>query len=151
MSQDPNQMPSHDPNATGSTPSPPPPPPPPTTGASGPGAADPADVEKNKVFALLAYIGILWLVPLLAAKDSPFAKYHANQGLALFIAGFGAMIVLTVLSVIGAFIPVVGCVCMFLPMLGGLAWMGYAIMGIINAVNGQMKPLPGFPAITLIK
>ena len=35
------------------------------------GSPDPADVEKNKVLAMLSYLGILWLVPLLAAKDSP--------------------------------------------------------------------------------
>src|SRR5471030_1450735 len=39
------------------------------------------DVEKNKVFGILAYLGPLCLVPILVAKDSPFAKYHANQGL----------------------------------------------------------------------
>ncbi|MEI8042594.1 MAG: DUF4339 domain-containing protein [Verrucomicrobiota bacterium] len=41
---------------------------------------DPADVDKNKIFAVLAYLGILFLVPLLAAKESRFARYHTNQG-----------------------------------------------------------------------
>ena len=40
---------------------------------------DAEDAEKNKVMGILAYLGILVLVPILAAKDSPFAKYHANQ------------------------------------------------------------------------
>ena len=45
---------------------------------------DAADIEKNKLMAVLAYI--IFLIPLLAAKDSPFAKYHTNQGLVLFLA-----------------------------------------------------------------
>ena len=38
---------------------------------------DSRDVEDNKVMAILAYIWILFLVPLLAAKNSRFARYHA--------------------------------------------------------------------------
>ena len=47
---------------------------------------DKADVEQNKVMAILAYFGILVLIPILAAKDSKFARFHANQGLLLCIA-----------------------------------------------------------------
>ena len=39
-----------------------------------------ADVQNNKVMAVLSYIGILVLIPILAAKESPFARFHANQG-----------------------------------------------------------------------
>ena len=37
---------------------------------------DPSDVEKNKVMGVLAYLGILVLIPILAAKESPFARFH---------------------------------------------------------------------------
>jgi hypothetical protein len=49
----------------------PPPPPAAATGAAGgPGVfiPDAADVEKNKVMGILAYLGILWLVPFLVRK-----------------------------------------------------------------------------------
>ena len=53
---------------------------PPISGAASPLAdgdtPDPADVDTNKIFAVLAYLGILVLVPLLAAKESRFARYH---------------------------------------------------------------------------
>ena len=42
---------------------------------------DVEDADKNKVMGILAYV--IFLVPLIVAKDSPFAKYHTNQGLAL--------------------------------------------------------------------
>lgn len=46
---------------------------------------DPQDVADNKVMAVLAYIGFLFLIPLLAAPQSKFARFHTNQGLVLFI------------------------------------------------------------------
>ncbi len=48
---------------------------------------DQKDVEENKIMAVIAYFGILCLIPLLAKKDSPYAQFHAKQGLVLFITG----------------------------------------------------------------
>ena len=64
------------------------------------GAFDSADIEQNKVMAVLAYIGPLVLVPILAAKDSKFAKFHANQGLTLFICSFVYCIAVFIISFI---------------------------------------------------
>ena len=120
-----------------------------------PDMGDPVDVEKNKVFALLAYLGILVLVPILAARDSPFAKYHANQGLLLTGGMIVIWFVMVFVYIVVHFIPFLGillsCLSCFIFPLLMLAWLAYAILGIVNAVNGKMKPLPGFPAITLIK
>ena len=44
------------------------------------------DVESNKAMAVLSYLGILVLVHLVGAKNSPFARFHTNQGLILCIA-----------------------------------------------------------------
>lgn len=100
---------------------------------------NPADVEKNKVFAILAYLGILFIVPLLAAKESPFAMYHANQGLVLFLFAVA-------LGIIGA-VPVIGLI----SLLGWIPHVVFMIMGIINAANGQMKPLPLIGGISILK
>ena len=100
---------------------------------------NPADVEKNKIFAILAYLGILFLVPLLAAKESPFAMYHANQGLILFLFAIA-------LGVVGA-IPVIGLI----SLLGWIPHLIFMVMGIINAANGRMKPLPLIGGITILK
>jgi hypothetical protein len=43
-------------------------------------AIDPQDAQDNKIMAILAYLGLLFLVPFLAAKESPFARFHTNQG-----------------------------------------------------------------------
>ncbi len=98
------------------------------------------DIEKNKVMAILAYI--LFLIPLLAAGESPYARYHANQGLLLFI---GALII----NVVGGVVPFLGWL-IVLP-LGNLALLILAIMGIVRAAQGQVKPLPIIGGITLLK
>ena len=43
------------------------------------------DTSNDTLMGVLAYIGILCLIPLLAAKDSEFAQFHAKQGLNLFL------------------------------------------------------------------
>ena len=47
---------------------------------------EPEDIEKNRILALFSYLSWLVLIPLIAAKDSKFAKFHVNQGLVLAIA-----------------------------------------------------------------
>ncbi len=111
-----------------------------------PGVATPetADVEKNKIFAILAYLPpLLFLVPLLAARESKFAMYHCNQGLVLTLAAFALWIVNMMLGMILLFIPVVGWI--MLSMLHLVVFFGIvalAVIGIVNAANGACKPLP---------
>ncbi len=38
------------------------------------------------VMGILCYLGILVLIPIFAAKDSKFVRFHANQGLILLLA-----------------------------------------------------------------
>lgn len=107
--------------------------------------------SNDKVYGILSYIGILVLVPLLAGKTQ-FARYHANQGLVLFIADIilGVMIGITVgvLSLLGVIGVVLGSI---VSGVFGLCIFVLVIMGIINAANGEMKPLPVIGGITLIK
>lgn len=98
------------------------------------------DAEKNKMMAILAYI--IFFIPLLAAKDSKFAMYHANQGLNLFLTAIIGNIVL-------GFIPILGW--LFMVTLFPITIIVFAIMGIINASKGEMKPLPLIGGFTLIK
>ena len=115
------------------------------------GAYDSADIEQNKVMAVLAYLGPLVLVPILAAKDSKFAKFHANQGLTLFICSFVYWIALIFISFIlysisdylGFFVHILRLV--------NILFVVLAILGIVNAVNGQAKELPVIGKIQLLK
>jgi uncharacterized membrane protein len=113
---------------------------------------DPDDAEKNKIFGILAYLGILCLVPIFAAKDSPFAKYHANQGLTLFLAEIVLWIGLAVINGVLYVIlsPSLGFI-HFLLSLIQLVPLVLLVMGIINASQGKCVPLPITGGIKLLK
>ncbi len=101
-------------------------------------SAENTDIEQNRVFAVLAYIGILFLVPLLAAPKSRFARYHTNQGIVLFIANIAA----SVATILLLFVPFVGCVGGILAVALPAASLVFMILGIVNAASGLYKPLP---------
>jgi uncharacterized membrane protein len=105
------------------------------------------DAEDNKIMAFLAYWGILFLVPLLAAKDSPFAKFHANQGCVLFIVEIAIVIAMTIVG----FIPFIGWILAILIYLLYLVCFVFAIIGMINAFKGEMKELPIIGKYTVLK
>jgi len=112
---------------------------------------DPTDAEKNKIFGILAYLWILCLVPIFAAKDSPFAKYHANQGLVLFLLEIVLSITLYIINII-IFTIMPGM--SFIASILGLIQLGpliLLIMGIINAAAGKCVPLPVIGGIKLLK
>jgi uncharacterized membrane protein len=100
---------------------------------------DSTDIQSNKGMAIIAYI--LFFIPLIAAKDSKFAMYHANQGLTLFLAA-------VILNVVLGIIPIIGWI--LLP-LANLALFIFAILGIVAAAQGQVKPLPVIGGYTLLK
>lgn len=109
------------------------------------------DIEKNKVMAVLAYLGILVLVPLFAAKESKFARFHTNQGLILFLCSIAFYVVYNILAAIifaiswklGFIVTVIGLV--------GIVFLVLAIIGIINAANGRAKELPVIGKYKLLK
>jgi len=91
---------------------------------------DPQDISSNKIMAALSYLGIFVLIPLLAAKDSKYARFHVNQGLILLICA--------VVSFAVSKIPGLA----FIAWILNLAILILAVIGIINAVKGQAKELP---------
>jgi uncharacterized membrane protein len=124
--------------------------------------ADPvSDAQANKLMAILAYI--IFFIPLLTGdhKKSPFVRYHANQGIVLFISAIAWGIVYGILSTIlaallfnpyawGTGLGVYGIVMLIL----GLLWIvpsALCILGIVHAATGKMKPLPVIGRIKILK
>lgn len=106
--------------------------------------AETSDVEKNKAMAIVGYIiPILFFIPLVTdAKNSHFAKFHANQQLNLLLFWVVGQILATVLTFV-----LIGFLIFPLVMIGGVVFM---IMGIINSANGNMKELPLIGGFKLI-
>jgi uncharacterized membrane protein len=127
---------------------------------SEPAAAPDPDVETHKGIAVLAYI--CFLIPLVAAPNSKFARFHANQGLLSFI-----LLVVSILGVallygaqylaesllqrIGILNWFFWCGLSFLQVALLVGWVALIIYGIIHAANGERKALPVVGHWTLIK
>ena len=91
------------------------------------------DIDMTKLYAALAYIGILFLFPLLLCKDSEFVRFHTNQGIVLFIAG-----------VICAVVPIIGWI-------ASIGVIALIVFGLINVSNGEMKELPIIGKFRILK
>ncbi len=83
--------------------------------------------EGNKALAAISYLSILFAVPYIFAPDDKNAKFHAKQGLKLFVFGIAADIVT---SFIG------------LGWVATLARLYLIYKGMTNALNGVNEPLP---------
>ena len=113
----------------------------------------PEDVQNNKVFAILAYFGILVLVPIFEAKKSKFARFHANQGLVLCI----VEVVWYLISYFISLALIHSLSFGFLTLWTGISWLVnigilvFAIIGIVNAAQGSTKPMPLFGKFKILK
>jgi uncharacterized membrane protein len=118
------------------------------------------DVEQNKMVAIAGYV--FFLVPVILAPNSKFARFHANQGLLLFIM---LVVVVTLVSMLEACVWLVGVVFRSISILeyffagsfhllqaGLLAvWVALLAYGIVQAAHGLRKPLPAIGHWNLIK
>jgi len=110
---------------------------------------DPEDAEQHRMVGVLSYLGFLCFLPLVMAKDSPYAKYHANQGFVLFLLEITICIFLYIVSIVLTMLP--GFLS-FINAIFGLLYVGpliLTILGIINAAAGKCVPLPVIGAIKI--
>lgn len=91
----------------------------------------PIQKEEKNIIAILSYLGILVIIPLLAVKNDEFVKFHTRQGLVLFIAEVATTMV--------AWVPIIGWIGS--PILY-IIWLVLAIIGIMNVLQGEKKELP---------
>ena len=100
-----------------------------------------SDVNENRFFGILAYLGPLVFVPMFARKNSDFAQYHARQGFNVFVLYAASWVIDIILGIING--AVGGTV--ILPLINWLisvAPMVFSVFGIINAASGKKKELP---------
>ena len=112
------------------------PPPPPV---EIPEAPDSGYVSPNRsLMIVLAYLGILALIPLLAEKRDSEVQWHAKHGIVLLV----AWIVVAVVASFLMFIPILGwilgCGVFLLPLVA----LGLHIYLILQALNGKRVEIP---------
>lgn len=112
---------------------------------------DQQDINDNKIISILSYISILVLIPIFAVPGSKFARFHANQGLLLFVLEIALGIVKIVLSTILAVISWRLASIVNVLVILDIAFLVLAVIGIINAANGVAKELPIIGKFKILK
>jgi uncharacterized membrane protein len=86
--------------------------------------------DKDKIMLVLAYFGILALIPLLTVKDSSFVQWHAKNGIVWMVASF---LLLTISGVISFGI----ISCLLVP-----AVIAVSVVAIVKALKGERWRIP---------
>lgn len=100
------------------------------------------DIADNKVICVLAYIPILFWLPLVTS-NTPYCKFHANQGLILLIASLVLGVATSIIGLIIGWIPILGAIITgVISLVTSLAVILLMIYGMVCTGQGQAKELP---------
>ena len=112
-----------------------------------------ADIQSGLGLSVLAYLSILVLFPIFLGKKSPFVRFHANQGLLLFIGEVAYQIVTrTLVLLLSLCMPHIAVLIVDkLFLLVSMLFVVFAVWGIVNVVNGKAKELPLIGKIRLLQ
>lgn len=105
-------------------------------------AAQSRDIRGNMYWGVLAYFGPLCLLVLLLRGKSPFARFHARQGLVLFAAELIYGVLFAVLeAVTRPVLPLyIGMRCVWA--IATLFLLTCVVLGVMHASKGEQTPLP---------
>ena len=103
-----------------------------------------ASGSNDTLMGVLSYLGILALIPYFSKGLSSFARFHALQGMNLFLLEIIAGVAISILS----YVPVLGGIVSWVVSLGSLA---FTIIGIVNVANKETKELPIIGGVRIIK
>src|SRR3989338_9637653 len=92
---------------------------------------DDKEVLEGKPFAILSYLWILCLVPLILKKENRFAVFHAKQGLVLFIGELAVAFV--------GIIPILGWMILFF---GTILFSLLSLICIVQVLMGNFWKMP---------
>lgn len=90
--------------------------------------------SEDKSIGIIAYLTLIGLIIAFVMnkdKNDVFGAYHIKQSLGLCVCGIGLFII--------GMIPILGWIISFL---GTLFLLYLWIMGLMNALNGKLKPVP---------
>lgn len=122
-----------------------------------PSAAYPQTATDNaKLYSILSYLGILWLIGLLGSqKNNPSVRFHVNQGIILSIFQVAVSIVAAILNaIIGAIFshtaygflvytsPTGVLLIRVITYIASAVILAGTIIGIVNASQDKEQPLP---------
>ena len=86
-------------------------------------------ILEGKVFAILSYLSILCIIPLVLKKDNPFVLKHSKQGLILFLGEVAVFILHIILG-------------LWILRLGMFIFGVLSFIGLIAVLQGRDAQLP---------
>jgi uncharacterized membrane protein len=89
------------------------------------------DESSHVVMGILAYLGVLVIIPYLMAKDVPFVKFHIKQGVVLIVLEIAAWVVAEMFWGFWFIVHLLNILTFIL-----------SIVGIVNVVQKKEKELP---------
>ncbi len=101
-------------------------------------------IKAGKLMSVLSYLSVLSLIPYFTEKTNPYVKFHAKQGINIFLY---EVIFYALDAAISKFSSFFG----FIAYLGSIALGVASIVGIVFALNGEAKEIPFLNQIKLIK
>ena len=104
-----------------------------------------SDESTKKIICALGYLfGILFFLPLVLYPQDDFARFHANQALAVLIVTVAGEVVFGILC---AFFPILGILCGVF----GLAMFIACIYAVVGAAKGEKWNIPLIEKIRILK
>jgi len=99
--------------------------------------------DQDRVLLVLAYLGILALVPFLTAKKE-FVLWHARQGLLLFGVSLVTLFCMILVNVIlWHFTWILGLIFLILLLTSGFGVLALVVACILKAFEGERWRIPG--------
>jgi uncharacterized membrane protein len=97
--------------------------------------------QEDKTAAILAYItliGYIVAIVMHGNNKTKIGSYHLKQATGLILFSIASWLALMII----AFLPFIGFLILFLSPVLWILILVLVIMGVINAANGAMKPIP---------
>lgn len=99
--------------------------------------------QKKRLFPFCLISDRFFLLAVLLAPESHFAKYHANQGLVLFL----TEVVVSTVIMVGRYIPLIGWTFQLL----NIVIVVLFFLGLSHAIREVEEPLPFIGEIQILK
>ena len=94
----------------------------------------------SRAMLVLSYLAFLGVIPLAFAREDPEVRWHARNGLLLFVA---VTVIAIVATLVGTVLPALGCLYATLMFFVLVLYAFIAILAIVKALDGQRLLVPG--------
>lgn len=88
--------------------------------------------SEHSMLAMLSYLSMLVVVPLISGQKDKFVRYHAKQGFVLLVFEFITVVVAVIIPFLGAFVAT----------LAWFIWLILSLVGLWNVLRHKQAPLP---------